>query len=312
MAERNSSQVRGAIGEARVLAQLLETGAAVNSLTMDDSGWDLHLHLPKEPMWNASERPSKDTWELGGHSAHVQVKARAKIDRIEKVRVSGSTVRGWVTGSQVGTPTFVILVPSTPDSNFRPQYFDPLDIRRTADDTAKYVELQFDGRRPFYAESFGAEADLWAHHGPAMFHLGDQARRFIRSEPNDYVTRLTYLVTELGAAALTVRLENPRDDYGRGQALTEVVELLRSCLDHVHYIDDAVAVDLENQIDQAAATYHGEWSDPTIPLGLISLRKTWPEFSSDLETFARRLAKTAKSFSTARDNTRAVGRLAAN
>jgi hypothetical protein len=86
-------------------------GASVNSLTASDYGWDLHLHVPEEEMYFSPTAPPEDSWVLSGRTAHVQVKRRSGSSSWPSLATE--TVRGWLTGTSTGTPTFVFIVDDT-------------------------------------------------------------------------------------------------------------------------------------------------------------------------------------------------------
>lgn len=117
MAKRTRAQFSGDLAEVQVFAHLLQTGAAINSLTGSDTGWDLHLHIPDTIV----DVGSSKAWTLSGHTAHIQVKFRSKP---HSIRVSIDTVKGWVSASRQGTPTFVFLL----DEEERLHYITPCDL----------------------------------------------------------------------------------------------------------------------------------------------------------------------------------------
>lgn len=82
MAYRSWGNFQGDRGEIEALSELLKTGAAINTLTASDTGWDLHLHLPEHSMFIDTDPPSEVDnrylkWRLSGRTAHVQVKRDA-------------------------------------------------------------------------------------------------------------------------------------------------------------------------------------------------------------------------------------------
>lgn len=101
MAKRTSSNVKGDLNELYVSELMLEHGIAINTMTASDTGWDLHCHIPDQLIQNASEAPGDISWTLSGRVAHIQVKSAAK----DRLRVG--TVRGWLTGTLCGVPTFM-------------------------------------------------------------------------------------------------------------------------------------------------------------------------------------------------------------
>jgi hypothetical protein len=118
LAKQSKQQYLGHVGETEVLRQLLDIGASINSLSASDFGWDLHVHLPEKAMVIGDLTEKSDglekvaladltTWEMSGYTANIQVKKQTS-DWIPEVSVG--TLRGWLTGSRVGVPTFVVIV----------------------------------------------------------------------------------------------------------------------------------------------------------------------------------------------------------
>ncbi|MEI3778573.1 hypothetical protein V1463_07240 [Micrococcus yunnanensis] len=99
---RNGLQVKGDIGEIMTIYNLLEHGIAVNSLTASDTGWDLHCHLP-DGLFVRASRVGRISWPMSGKSLHIQVKSEGST------KLNVGTVRGWLTGTAVGTPTFLLV-----------------------------------------------------------------------------------------------------------------------------------------------------------------------------------------------------------
>jgi hypothetical protein len=104
MAKRTRSNLSGDIGELDVMRKLFEIGSAVNGLTQSDYGWDAHVHTPVH-AYKTGHLP--ESWVMSGLTAHVQIKNSTSGSPAD-VRVG--TLRGWVAGSQVGTPTFFFFV----------------------------------------------------------------------------------------------------------------------------------------------------------------------------------------------------------
>lgn len=113
MASWSRNQYRGNLSELDVTGKFLHMGCAVNSLAASDAGWDLHIQVPEEAHRYA-ELP--ETWALSGRTAHVQV----KYTSTDSVSVDLNTLRGWVVGSKIGVPTFLIVIfESDSDTVFR-------------------------------------------------------------------------------------------------------------------------------------------------------------------------------------------------
>lgn len=79
---------------------MIEHGIGVNALTASDSGWDLHCHVPDALIIDAS-MAGRRSWDLSGRTAHIQVKSSTSD------MLTVGTVRGWLTGTAAGVPTFI-------------------------------------------------------------------------------------------------------------------------------------------------------------------------------------------------------------
>lgn len=104
MAKRSSNQARGDLGELEVSMRLIEAGVSINTLTQSDTGWDLHLHVPEEPV---DALHGAASWAMSGRVAYAQVKRRSS-DTWPRVRVG--TARGWITSTRAGVPSFLFMV----------------------------------------------------------------------------------------------------------------------------------------------------------------------------------------------------------
>lgn len=118
MATRQLIRHNGDIGEVEVVKAFLLMGAAVNSLTGSDYGLDLHIQVPLRPQQYGQ---LENCWPLSGRVAHAQVK---NMTSGQNPSVSVGRLRGWITGSQVGAPTFVIIFKE--DRTF---YLSPRDLQ---------------------------------------------------------------------------------------------------------------------------------------------------------------------------------------
>lgn len=103
MASWSRNQYRGNLGELEVARNFLNLGCVVNSLAASDAGWDLHIQVP-EVAQTFAQLP--ESWRLSGRTAHVQVKQTST----DSVSINLDTLRGWVIGSKIGVPTFLVLV----------------------------------------------------------------------------------------------------------------------------------------------------------------------------------------------------------
>lgn len=203
MAKMGWNQYVGAIGEAEALRDLLHTGAAVNGLTASDSGWDIHLHLPEQPQnlygLTAAEAGRKN-WRLSGRAAHVQVKHSSKPDSWPKVNIG--TARGWVTGSQSGTPTF-LLVGQSDESSEKPNWLfvTPKGIHEWLLDRGslsgdKYSAAQMKGHA-FDPRWFGWTLHMWSRYAYVLMavpHL-DELFWATRSYEADEIEMIAQQIT---------------------------------------------------------------------------------------------------------------------
>ncbi|WP_157070466.1 hypothetical protein [Brevibacterium epidermidis] len=121
MAFLDRNGVQGAQAEHRTAELLIGAGCAVNSLTQMDYGLDLHLMLPKWPPG-----AQLDHWEVGGRTAHVQVKSsRSSADPSVKLE----DVESWLAQTRSGSPTFVFVVDFDEAGDLKVWVQDPRSIR---------------------------------------------------------------------------------------------------------------------------------------------------------------------------------------
>lgn len=123
MAKRKRSNVSGDLAELDVAKLMLEHGIAINALTASDTGWDLHCHVPDDLIVEASQAHGSKSWNLSGRAAHIQVKGGGPGN----LRVG--TVRGWLTGSASGVPTFMFW-----QRRNKPVFSTPADFEAWIDD----------------------------------------------------------------------------------------------------------------------------------------------------------------------------------
>lgn len=207
MATRTRIKHNGDMGEAEVLKDFLKMGAAVNSLTGVDYGLDLHVQVPLEPQEFGKLQPS---WPLSGRVAHIQVK---NMTSGQNPAVAPDRVRGWIAGSKVGIPTFVVVLKG--DSRY---FLSPRDLRTVlagwekehatalAEDAEnerarsagelpdgaeidqkapKTVTLTGEGQQPFDPKSFPWLLHLWTRY-PGLMMLTD-----VQDWPGVNVEKLT-------------------------------------------------------------------------------------------------------------------------
>lgn len=93
MPSRTKSNVSGDLGELRVISDFVKMGAAVNSLSQSDYGWDAHVHTPEDVL-DMDNLPKK-SWKMLGLSAHIQVK-NAESGSAAYVKVG--SLRAWLAG----------------------------------------------------------------------------------------------------------------------------------------------------------------------------------------------------------------------
>lgn len=169
MATRLKTSYSGDVGELEIFRQFLDMGASVNVLTGSDFGWDLHVQAPLERV-RIDEIGPEGGWPMSGRVAHVQVK---NMTSGQDPKVKGTTVRGWVTGSIIGTPTFVVV--KFPDETV---YVSPTGLqsllsnwdqknatRLSAGKKAyKKLTLARQHSHPFNQELFSWMLQLWTRH----------------------------------------------------------------------------------------------------------------------------------------------------
>ncbi|MEY9775603.1 hypothetical protein [Arthrobacter sp. MW3 TE3886] len=166
MAKRAQSNLSGDLGELDVIRKFFEIGAAVNSLAQSDYGWDAHVHTPTEAH-KIGELPS--SWDMSGLTAHVQIKNSMSGSTAD---VNVGTLRGWVAGSQVGTPTFFFLI-----YKGVPRYSSPKWLRKyladaDAQDKKDTDDKPFGKRMTFEVDfdTFGGLLRLWTRHSRVLIH----------------------------------------------------------------------------------------------------------------------------------------------
>ncbi|WP_412872438.1 hypothetical protein [Curtobacterium flaccumfaciens] len=154
---------------------LLEHGLAINMLTASDTGWDLHCHVP-EGLFLRSSTAGHASWSLSGRTTHVQVKS-APTDRL-----SVGTVRGWVSGTASGVPTFLFG-----RLNGNAVFSSPADLahwlhsgQTPGDDAAKH-KYTFRGKEtrlqtplathPYSVERFPSVLQLWVRYPQLALHF---------------------------------------------------------------------------------------------------------------------------------------------
>lgn len=191
MANRAYKNFTGDRGEYRAIAQLLETGAAINSLTSADTGWDLHLHLPEEPLAfldNMQLSRATKGWKLSGRIAHVQVKS---MELSSYPSLARGTVNGWIAGSTYGVPTFVLLLKAEDDIEFVDIADLVLFITQSDADAQAWksgtevgpVKLGKVRRRRFDPVNFSAIAHLYLTYPVLMSTVGSMVNDVLWSTP---------------------------------------------------------------------------------------------------------------------------------
>lgn len=171
MIARMWSAYQGDRGEIEIVRDLLDTGAAINTLTASDTGWDLHLHMPAQPMY-VNEEPPKElnrrtlAWRLAGRTAHVQVKRTSTAG----VRLKVGTVRGWITGTEAGTPTFLIVLRDSQGNDEPTKFLATPGVLKvwldSVSDKTDEEEVDFAQGRlfPFSARTFARDVAIWGHY----------------------------------------------------------------------------------------------------------------------------------------------------
>ncbi|WP_420040080.1 hypothetical protein [Gordonia sp. MP11Mi] len=225
MARRTGNNVVGDLNELNVAKLLLEHGIAINALTASDTGWDLHCHVPDELLCRASESGSA-SWNLSGRTIHVQVKTSTS----GPLRVG--TVRGWLSGTVGGVPTFLFVY-----RNKRPVFATPFDLRdwlpRNVDDKAAHgytlrgeqTSKQSPLRTLRYRESrFPSVLKFWIKY-PGLALAYGQFTEWINGEIDRADESLDSLIRELAVAVMAADgVTRDDDSYAMIVSLSKLYE----------------------------------------------------------------------------------------
>ena len=212
VARRNLSNLRGDEGELAAFKELLKTGAAINSLVNSDTGWDLHMHLPVTPLYKMPKRTlptNKEGWPLSGRTAHVQVK-NMQSGRFPTVSVG--TLRGWVSGSRSGTPTYILLIQASPKPIL---VIGPGEMSSWLGENEPFGVVQADksviqtkqlSPRPFSVYSFSMEAELAVRFPVFMLAVHDLLRPLMEVRPDtaEWADRSRELLATLAAGLMAI------------------------------------------------------------------------------------------------------------
>jgi hypothetical protein len=161
---RTRASVTGEKAVIAVLGLLVDAGCAVNELTRNDYGFDLHVLLPKRYPDRTSE-----SWQLSGQQALVQVKGSER--NLRRVPLRRQQVRFFASAS---VPTYVAL--STPKGEWIEliERLEPVRAVLGADPTEadedRKAKLMIDapGDRALWdPETFANDASLMASLGTA-------------------------------------------------------------------------------------------------------------------------------------------------
>lgn len=186
MAQRKKTSYNGDMGEIEVLRKLLKMGASVNSLTGSDYGLDLHIQVPLRPM-SIGDLPEQ--WSLSGRTAYVQVK---NMTSGQSASVPPSRVRGWITGSKVGAPVFVVVIRNGKTWDL----YSPKDLQRLLDNwqekneakckkgklAAKTITLTSAYARKYNSAAFPGLLHLWTSYPQVLLN------QYVRIEDWPYLT----------------------------------------------------------------------------------------------------------------------------
>lgn len=158
MPTRTKANKSGDVGELSVILDMVQLGAAVNSLAQSDYGWDAHVHTPEDAL-TVGNLP--DSWKMSGLSAHIQVK---NADSGKGARVKIGSLRAWLAGSKVGTPTFYFFV-----KRESPRYASPKMLNAVLDhfkDDSDDREISIGHRRtrPADYQVFSHLLRLWTRY----------------------------------------------------------------------------------------------------------------------------------------------------
>lgn len=186
MAKRKKTSYNGDIGEVEVLRELLGMGLSVNSLTGSDYGLDLNLQVPLRPM-AIGDLPEE--WSLSGRTAYVQVK---NMTSGQSASVPPSRVRGWISGSKIGAPVFVVVIRNGKTWDL----YTPNDLQRLLDNwqeknelkckngkkAAKTISLTNRYARKYNSAAFPGLLHLWTSHPQVLIN------QYVRIDDWPYLT----------------------------------------------------------------------------------------------------------------------------
>lgn len=254
MAIRTLQQYLGDIGELTVLRRFLDIGASVNSLAASDFGWDLHLHLPDNAV---DPELMPKSWSMSGYTANVQVKNQTGRSA---PKVALGTLRGWVSGSVVGTPTFVFRC----RSKDRLDYLDPDDLRQLLYRNVRAGKSDSDkvvlaGFSPVPEHSLGRLLLLWCRYPGIM--LATDLKPCL-ADPKLVENVAIGFVSGMAAAFLKTHISGSASSY---EPLTDV-EHFSDAVTRILFPEDSdedLRTNMHLQIESSMReyTYHDEWKE---------------------------------------------------
>lgn len=212
MPSRAKQNVSGDLGELDVIRDFVRMGHAVNSLSQSDYGWDAHVHTTTDVL-DPDKLPG--SWKMSGLTAHLQVK-NSQSGSAAQVKVG--SLRAWLAGSKVGTPTFFFFIDKE-----SPRYASPkmlqqiLQVHEDADDV-KEITMGSVQTRPADYSIFNHLLRLWTRYPRVLLHKYIRVDEWHSMSPEDLAEEHEHFVGHVFLAWLRSNMPEigvpPKGLYG--------------------------------------------------------------------------------------------------
>lgn len=164
MPSRAKQNVNGDLGELGVITDFVSMGHAVNSLSQSDYGWDAHIHTTTDVL-DPNKLPA--SWKMSGLTAHVQVK-NAQSGSAARVKIG--SLRAWLAGSKVGTPTFYFFIDQGSPRYASPKMLQKILLENEDADDEKEIAMGSVQTRPVEYSIFNHLLRLWTRYPRVLLH----------------------------------------------------------------------------------------------------------------------------------------------